>query len=109
MAWPMCLWLLQRLDLNLDLSPPAVSRSAVVGLSFHAAAGAESRAGLAAAARAGSGCAEQPGEVGQKWSIRVTLKWRPQTEKKMAHARVRRAAQQREEKLTHAVRLWLWC
>lgn len=51
--------LLQRLDLG--LSPPAVSESAAVDLSFEIAAGAESRAGLllAAAARPGSGCAEK--------------------------------------------------
>lgn len=91
---------LQRRDLglNLDLSPPAVSGSAVVGLSFDTAAGAGSRAGLLAA-RSGSCCAEQPGsrsQVEQKQLIggdAESLKWRPQPDpsEKMARGEGRKS------------------
>lgn len=115
-------WLLQGFVLDLNLSPPAVSESAVVDLSLEIAAGAESRAGLglllppllmlspAPAVRSKPGSRSEVerhqrrgGIVGGK-----RKKWRPQTDPaaKMARVKRGRAVQQRgedEEQLTHAV------
>lgn len=85
--------LLQRLDLG--LSPPAVSESAAVDLSFEIAAGAESRAGLLlllGRARA----VRSSREVGQKWSISgEAIPADPPA--KMARVKRGRAVQQRGE------------
>lgn len=95
--------LLQRLDL--DLSPPAVSESAAVDLSFEIAAGAESRAGLLLLLLGRARAVRSSREVGQKWSISgEAIPADPPA--KMARVKRGRAVQQRgedEEQLTHAV------
>lgn len=95
--------LLQRLDLG--LSPPAVSESAAVDLSFEIAAGAESRAGLLLLLLGRARAVRSSREVGQKWSISgEAIPADPPA--KMARVKRGRAVQQRGEdgeQLTHAV------
>lgn len=102
--------LLQRLDLG--LSPPAVSESAAVDLSFEIAAGAESRAGLllAAAARPGSGCAEQPGSRSEVEHQRRGDPGRCSREDGSCEKRQSGATARGGRGATHSrcVRVWLW-
>ncbi|KAK5864658.1 hypothetical protein PBY51_015884 [Eleginops maclovinus] len=88
-----------------DLSPPAVSVCLLAKQPCWAPAAEDP---------SGSGCAQQPGEVAQKWGSGIrgdvgSLKWRPQAEKMALRGEVVQQREENGEKLTHAVRLRLWC